>query len=164
MTPIRTTLSVILAVLLCAAAAWAQAQAHIKLVSKAEVEQVSVGTDGNKQVQRQPATKVLPGSRVIFTTEYENTSKQAAENAVITNPMPEHMIYVDGSAEGINTRITFSVDKGKSFAVPTELFLYDSAGRKYPALAKDYTHIRWTMERPLPPGAKGEVSFQAILQ
>jgi uncharacterized repeat protein (TIGR01451 family) len=160
----KITLSVILAALIATAAAWAQDQGHINLTSRAEVEKEVVGSDGQKQIQRLPAAKVIPGTEVIFTTAYENTSGQTAENAVITNPMPAHMIYRQGTAAGAGTRITFSVDQGKTFAPPAELFIYDAAGRKYPAEAKDYTHVRWTMEHPLPPGRDGEVSFRAILQ
>jgi hypothetical protein len=35
---------------------------------------------------------------------------------------------------------------------------------KYPARSEDYTHIRWQIRKPLPSGAKGEVSFRAILK
>jgi uncharacterized repeat protein (TIGR01451 family) len=160
----KIILSVMLAALIGAAAAWAQVEGHINLISRAEVEKEVLGPDGSKQLQRVPAAQVIPGTQVIFTTAYENTSDQVAENAVITNPLPEHMLYMEGTALGAHARITFSVDQGNSFAIPSDLFIMDAAGRKYPALAKDYTHVRWTIERPLPPGAVGEVSFRAVLQ
>ncbi len=145
-------------------AAWAQSNGHIQLTSKAEIEKEIVSPEGKKEVRRVPASKVVPGSEVVFTTAYENVSKEKAENAVITNPVPEHMIFSENSARGAGTIITFSIDNGKSFNIPANLIVLDAAGRKFPARAQDYTHIRWEMKDPLPPGAKGEVSFRAILK
>ena len=145
-------------------AGWAQPSGHIELVSVAEIEKEVFSAEGKKELMRVPAAKVVPGSEVIFTTSYKNVSKEKAEKAVITNPMPEHMIYSDNSARGSDTKITFSIDNGKSFNIPAKLFVFDAAGRKFPARPKDYTHIRWEINNPLPSGAKGEVSFRAILK
>jgi uncharacterized repeat protein (TIGR01451 family) len=142
----------------------ALAQGHIELQSVAEVEREVMNEEGKIEIKRLPAGKVVPGTEVIFSQRYQNISKETAENAVITNPMPEHMVYAQGSADGSGTRITFSVDNGKSYNIPAKLFVYDAAGRKYPARPKDYTHIRWTFENPLPSGARGAVSFRAILE
>ena len=146
------------------AASWAQANGHIKLTSAALIEQEVVNEEGKKEMKRVKAAKVVPGSEVIFVTTYENISKEKADKAVITNPVPVHMIYTDGSAQGRGTQITFSIDNGKSFNIPAKLFVFDAAGRKFPAQPKDYTHIRWEMNNPLPSGATGEVSFRAILK
>ena len=152
----------IVAILAAAATAWAQD--HIKLTSVAEMEKAVFNQEGKKEIQRVPATKVVPGSEVIFTSHYENISNETVEKAKITNPVPEHMLYQEGSAQGSGTRITFSVDNGKSYNIPAKLYVFDAAGRQFPAMPKDYTHIRWVFEKPLPPGAKGVVSFRAILK
>jgi hypothetical protein len=144
--------------------AWSQSRGHIVLQSVAEVEQAVMNAEGKKEIKRVPAAKVVPGTEVIFSQRYENIGKQPADNAVITSPIPEHMLYKDGSAQGEGTRITFSVDHGQSYNIPAKLFIFDAAGRKFPARAKDYTHIRWTVIHPLPSGARGEVSFRAILE
>jgi uncharacterized repeat protein (TIGR01451 family) len=149
-------------VLYAASAAWAQGT--ITLKSVAEVEQQVLNEEGQKVVKRMPAAKVLPGSEVIFTTTYENTGDKAADKAFITNPIPQHMVYVADSAQGMGTLITFSIDGGKTFDIPARLFVFDAAGRKFPARIQDYTHIRWTFENPLPSGAKGSVSFRAVLE
>ncbi len=144
--------------------AWAQPNGHIQLTSKAEIEKEAFNSEGKKEVKRVQAAKVVPGTEVIFTTTYKNASQENAENAVITNPVPEHMVYSESSARGSGTKITFSIDNGKSFNIPAKLFVFDAAGRKFPARPKDYTHIRWEMNHPLPSGAMGEVSFRAILK
>ena len=74
------------------------------------------------------------------------------------------MIYTQNSARGKGTKITFSIDGGKTYDAPAKLFIFDASGRKFPARPQDYTHIRWSFGDPLLPGAKGEVSFRAILQ
>ena len=145
-------------------AAWSQAKGHIQLTSVAEIEQEVFNDEGKKVVKRMPATKVMPGTEVIFTTRYENVSQQKAENAVISNPVPEHMLYKAYSASGAGTRITYSIDNGKSFNIPAKLFVYDASGRQFAARPQDYTHIRWEISKPLQPGEKGEVSFRAILK
>lgn len=160
----RVIISAIAAVTILLTAAWAQAQGHIQLKSVAEVEQETLNAAGQKEIQRQPADKVVPGTQVLFTTYYENISKEVAEKTVITNPIPEHMLYSENSAQGAGTRITFSIDGGKTYDTPAKLFVVDSAGRKFPARIQDYTHIRWTFENLLPSGAKGAVSFRAILE
>jgi len=155
---------VILTLVLLSLPAAALAQGHIRLQSVAEVEKTIVNAAGKTEIERVTASRVVPGTEVIFSQRYENISEQDAENAVITNPIPEHMIYKADSARGTGTRIAFSVDDGKSYNIPAKLFVFDAAGRKFPARPKDYTHIRWTFENPLPSGAKGVVSFRAILE
>jgi uncharacterized repeat protein (TIGR01451 family) len=156
---VLTTIGVLMA---ATAVAWAQG--HIKLTSVAQIEKEVFNEEGKKVVKRVPAEKVIPGTEVIFTTHYENISKDVAENAVITNPVPQHMIYQDGSARGGGAVITYSVDGGKTYDTPAKLFVFDKAGRKFAARPQDYTHIRWTFDTPLPSGAKGDVSFRAVLE
>lgn len=143
-------------------------QAHsndqIKWVSVAEVEKQIIDKEGKKAVKREPAVKVRPGTEVIFTTTYQNTGNEAAQKVVITNPIPDHLIYMENSAIGLMARITFSVDKGKSFHAPSQLFIFDASGRKFPANPQYYTHIRWEIQKVLPPGGVGTVSFRAVLR
>jgi uncharacterized repeat protein (TIGR01451 family) len=158
----KTTISIMLALLLLSAAAWAQQKSPIELKSLAEVDVTVTNAKGEKEVKRVEAAKatVVPGDVVIFTNQYANTGDKPATDVVIRNAVPEHMIYVDGSAEGKGTRIEFSVDKGKTYGAPDKLTVTDAKGAKRKAAAQDYNNIRWTVEK-LPPGAKGSVSFRA---
>ena len=88
MQPKRAFIPGIVIVLVALTAVWAHAQGQIQLTSVAEVEVERFNQEGKKEVQRVKASKVLPGNEVIFTTLYENTGKEAAENAVITNRCP----------------------------------------------------------------------------
>ena len=161
----RGVIAAMVGLLVTLTASWACAQqGHIQLKSVAEVEKEVVSQDGKRELQRMPAATVVPGDEIIFTTMYENIGPKRAENAVITNPIPEHMLYQEGSAEGEGTRVAFSVDGGKAYDLPGNLFVFDASGRKFPARTQDYTHIRWTFENPLPSGTKGKVRFRAVLK
>lgn len=137
-------------------------QGSIELRSTAETEVVTVNAKGEKEVKRVDAAraKVVPGDTVIFTTHYKNAGKEPAGNVVITNPIPEHTVYVDRSAEGAGTRIDFSVNNGRSYASPGNLTVAGPDGKTRPAKPSDYTHVRWTLNKPLQPGGKGSVSFR----
>ena len=155
----------IAAFLLLPAPAPAQKKAGIVLTSVSEVEVVKQNAEGKKEVKRVDAAKaaVVPGDTVIFTVSYANTDPKPADRVIVINPVPEHMTYLNNSAEGTGTVIDFSVDGGKTYAAPGKLTV-TANGRQRPVTAADYTHIRWTLSKPLAPGGKGSVSFKAMLK
>jgi uncharacterized repeat protein (TIGR01451 family) len=162
----KTVLGILCALLLLPVAALAQQQGSIELKSTAQAEVVETNKKGEKQVKRVEVSKakVVPGDVVVFTTTYKNVGKQPADKVTIMNPVPEHMLYVDQSAEGKGMKIEFSVDKGKSYGSPNTLMVIDALGNKQQATILDYTNIRWIAVKPLAPGGKGTVSFKAKLK
>jgi uncharacterized repeat protein (TIGR01451 family) len=161
----RTVIVIAFALLLLPAAARAQ-QGSIQLKSVAEVEVTETNAKGVNVVKRVDAAKgkVVPGDVVIFTTMYTNIGKQPADKVMVTNPVPEHMNYLDKSAEGKGTKIDFSVDKAKTYGTPDKLMVTDAQGKTRKAGPADYTTIRWIVVKPVPPGGTGSVSFRAKLQ
>jgi len=151
--------------LLLQAPAPAQQKGSIVLTSVSEVEVVKLNAEGKKEVKRVDAAKaaVVPGDTVIFTVSYANTDTRPADRVVVINPVPRHVTYLDRSAEGKGTTIEFSVDGGKTYAAPGKLTV-TTAGKQRPAIAADYTHIRWVLVKPLAPGGQGSVSFRATLK
>ncbi len=143
---------------------WAQKKGDIELRAVAEMEIEDFNSEGKKEIKRVPAAKVIPGGEVIYTIYYTNRGQNPTDKVVITNPLPEHMLYKDNSASGDGTAIVFSVDNGKSFDTPENLKIQDDRGREFPATASDYTHIRWVLLSSLPLNAKGQVGFRAILE
>jgi len=154
------------------------AQASVGLSMKAEKEIVVTDDNGGKTTKRigvavldehgdksthSIEAAVVPGDEVVYTIDYTNQSKDVTTDVVITNPIPEHMNYEDGSAKGANSRIEFSTD-GKHFAAPEKLTVSTADGGSRPARAEDYTHVRWTLTAPLAPGKGGQVSYRAVLQ
>ena len=157
-------LSILIMIMAGPFSALAQEKGTIELKSIAEVEKEDFNAEGQKVVMRVPATKVVPGDEVIYTNTYTNVGKEAASKVVITNPIPEHMQYVNASATGADMAITFSIDKGNTYDEPASLMKTQADGTKQLAKPVDYTHIRWVRQKALDPGEKGEVSFRARLQ
>ena len=149
--------------LLLSGSALAQ-QRTIQLEHKAEQWESVTDDSGIEQPRLIEAARVLPGEEVLFTVTYTNVGDQAAEDVVITNPVPEHMSYVNSSATGDNTSVAFSVDGGETFAAPQNLRITDDLGVERPAAAKDYSHIRWVVDSDLTAGGSGTVQFAAVVE
>lgn len=137
---------------------------NIRFQSKAEIEVPQVDERGEEVLVRKPATLVVPGDIVIYTNSFSNEGSEAAENLVITNPVPEQMEFLAGSALPETDVITYSIDSGQTYATPDQLFITAADGSKRKAEAKDYTHIRWKVQDPLPAGETGQVEFRARLK
>ena len=137
---------------------------HIKLQTLGFQEKVTVAKDGTKHTDIVPADHVLPGTEVIWNINYEIIGNQPVTDAVITDPVPQNMEYVAGSAVGEKAEITYSVDGGKTFDAPEKLQVRNPDGSMRTALPKEYTTVRWVLKGTLPSGAKGTVTFHAILQ
>lgn len=140
---------------------------NLKLVNNAEMDIKEKGKNGEEIVKRVPATKVVPGTEVIYTTIATNEEKVEAANVVITNPVPDHMVYVAGSAissaMGSATKITYSID-GTNFDVPEKLEVIEEDGTVRKATAEDYKAIRWLCNFSIKPQGKVTVSFRARLK
>jgi len=159
----KTVVILMTALLLAPALAPAQQKGGVELRSVAEVDVAQKNEKGEKVVKRVEASKanVVPGDTVIYTVTYLNSGDDPATDVVIKNPVPEHMVYLDKSAEGAGTRIDFSVDHGKSFGPADTLQVKGARGKERQGTAADITHIRWVLEQPLEKGSKGSVSFRA---
>lgn len=153
------------AILLAGNTAATQAQT-VELVTKAERE-IEIVEKGVKLKKIGPPEKVVPGDEVIYTVTYTNKTGKPADNVSVTNPVPAHTRYRDGSAAGEGATITFSVDGGKSFAASDKLTvaIKDKGGNDIvrPAVAADYTHIRWQLKQSVAPGQSGTVRFRAVV-
>ncbi len=148
--------------LLLSGSALAQ-QGTIQLEHKAEQWESVTDDNGIEQTRLVEAAGVVPGEEVLFTVTYTNVGGQAAEAVVITNPVPDHMSYVNNSATGDNTSITFSVDGGETFGAPQDLLVTDALGAETQAAAKDYSHIRWVVDGDVAAGGSGTVKFTAVV-
>lgn len=117
-----------------------------------------ISKDGSEQDQWQTPDKLLPGERVGYQIEVNNKGTEPAADIIIENPIPEHTNYVQDSAKGLNARIEFSVNNGKTFALPSQLFM-EKDGQRVQAEAADYTQVRWILDKPLTAGASSTVQY-----
>jgi uncharacterized repeat protein (TIGR01451 family) len=154
------SLLTVLFVLLLSVAAFAKPIISVNM--KAEKE-----TTVNKVTKKVAADKVNPGEVIFYTINYVNSGNEEATNAVLEDPIPKGTVYIPGSAFGVNTEITFSIDGGKTFKKPSLLtYEFKSPGgkmEKRTASAEQYTHIRWIVNT-IPAGGKGQVGFQVRMK
>lgn len=141
----------------------AQERGSILLQNVAEKEELFIDNSGVERARLVPVATALPGDEITYTITFTNVGAEPVERVVITNPVPKYMSYVDRSAVGAGSTITFSVDGGVSYASPQELFVADGEGNQRPAQAEDYTHIRWQLLNNAEPGSKGFARFSAVL-
>jgi uncharacterized repeat protein (TIGR01451 family) len=139
----------------------------VQLVNVVQKE-VEVEEAGKKVRKLVEPGKVVPGDEVVYTVSYVNKGARPAERVTVVNPVPQHTKFRAGSAEGANTEIAYSVDGGKTYAAPDKLIVAsrDAKGGPIsrPAVAADFTHVRWTLKEPLAPGASGYVRFRTVIQ
>lgn len=152
-----------LPLLLASAVALAQQPGTLRVTQVAETETTVTAADGSKQTKLVPAARVAPGGEVVYTVKFENVGRQAANDVVVTNPVPEHTRYVANSAGGPGTAVTYSVDGGKTFGAPAALQVGADGGTRA-ANAADYTHIQFRLTNPLPPGQVAYARFRTVVK
>jgi uncharacterized repeat protein (TIGR01451 family) len=151
-----------IAVIACAFSAQVYAQTDCVVAkTTGEVEKEVVDAKGQKSKVLAPANTVIPGTEVVWTVTASNNCKQARDNFVISNPVPEHMTLVMGSVFGAGSDITYSLD-GKTFAAADKLTVTEN-GATRPARAEEIKHIRWEFKSSLQPGASAIGRFRAVL-
>jgi len=138
-----------------------QLMAQIEVSAVAEIEVTEVNAQGEKIVKRTAASSVVPGTEVIYTITAKNNGTVPADHIVVTNPVPEQTVYVDGSASGSDTDIAFSVDGGNTYDKAEKLTIEDADGNPRAARAEDYTHVRWTLQSNLEPDQEAPVWYRA---
>lgn len=152
-----------IALIALSAVAAAEGQAHLAVQTTVQKEQMVVNENGEAETRLVPAEVVVPGESVIYTITFKNVSAEPADNVVITNPIAEDLMYVEGSAFGPGMDLLFSVDGGVTFAAADELSVIES-GEVRGAEPGDFTHVRWVLKNDLEVGAQGMARFAAVLE
>lgn len=153
---------VTLAVLSLAAHAHAQEQGYLNVQTIVQKQEVIVNDAGETETRLVAADTVVPGERVVYTNTFRNIGDEPADGVIITNPIDDNLTYVDGSAFGPGMDIQFSVDGGVVFASADDLTVTEG-GVERPAVAEDFTHVRWVMQSELAVGAQGMARFTAVV-
>ncbi len=106
---------------------------------------------------------VQPGDLLLYTIQGENKGRKAAKNLVVSQPIPQGMVYELNSAQSYNgAEITFSIDNGKTFvAKPTIEEILPNGEIKYKEAPADaYTNIRWKFNGSINPEGKTTATYQ----
>ena len=133
----------------------------ISIRAIAEV-QVKASQPGREVTKLVPADRVVPGDQLIYTLEVRNTRLTTAPAPTVTFAVPAHMSYVADSAVGPGAKVCFSVDGGKSFDTPENLTIASKDGGIRPAVAGDYTHLRWQLKNNLKANSVAFLRFRAL--
>ncbi len=129
-----------------------------------EDEQGNVNTEW---LELPPPASVQPGDILRYTIAAENQTDQAIANFILTQPIPDPVIYLpDSSTIDIDAEITYSIDNSTTFVErPTvEVTLENGQVETKPAPPDAYTHIRWTLANPLPPATVVTGQFEVQVQ
>ena len=130
----------------------AQEKGCIELKTTAQTEQVTVGADGQRQSTLVPAATVTPGTEVIWTVTATNVCGKPAGDVAIDSPVPEHMVFIAGSAVAAAFTVSYSID-GARYGSPEALNVREADGSTRPARPEEYRHVRYAMRAALAPGA-----------
>lgn len=110
---------------------------------------------------------VVPGDVLRYVVMGTNTGGEAARNLEVTQPIPQQMVYVMGSATSSNNaKITYSINNGETFVEnPTiEVEQDDGTVVEKPAPASAYTHIRWQFDEAIAPKEDLEAMYQVEVE
>ncbi len=128
----------------------------------AQKEEVVTGSDGETETRLVEPETVVPGDKVVYTITFTNVGAETATDVVITNPIDPNLTYIRSSAFGAGMTIEFSADDGQTWGGAGELTVTDADGERT-AEPGDYTHLRWTLDGSLEPGATGVARFSATV-
>jgi len=142
-------------------------QQPVQLLLSAELKQVKKDNSGKEIITWNPLpnnAQVLPQSILRYTVTAQNNTSRNMRNLIVSQPVPEGMVYVLGTATKPELRggkVDFSIDGGKTFTERPVIRVREN-GRvvEKPAPAEAYTHVRWNFGETLPANSKVLVSYQ----
>jgi uncharacterized repeat protein (TIGR01451 family) len=144
--------------------ALAQDPVPVQTALIAEIRETFDVGDGRQMQRLVPASVIEQGEVVFYTVQIRNPTALPARDLAIVQRLPANTTYVPRSASGPSVDITFSVDGGRTFLREKELVVVTPEGTSRPAVAADYTHIRWQLHNVLAPGAMALARFQAVFR
>jgi uncharacterized repeat protein (TIGR01451 family) len=109
---------------------------------------------------------VLPGDVLQYQLRFTNQGQGDVRGVVFTNPVPAGLRYVDRSAgaDRQDVAVEYSTDGGKTYAAtPMVTEVVDGKRVQRPASPEQYTHVRWTVQGSIAPGATVTAEFRAEL-
>ena len=149
--------------LLALALSASPALAEVVAEQAVEQEIVKKAADGSVKLERVAATVVAPGDEVIYSIRFNNNGAEPAGDIVMVMPVPEEITYVEGSAAGRPSKITFSADGGNTYLTRGRLTVKEE-GVERAATGAEITHIKWTIDEPLAPEARAEVFYRGVVK
>ena len=149
---------------LAAAPAPDTAPPRLEVTVAVQREVTRVDVNGRSQVVLEPVKTANPGDVLVYRLRATNVGLAPAREARIEDPIPAGTVLVPDS---VGKNVHASLDGGKTWqAFPATVPRKRDDGQveRVPAPANAYTHLRWVLEQPLPPGGSTEVGFKVQVQ
>jgi len=138
-------------------------QANVTISSTSLQEVTKVTATGEKIKEWAKTEKVVPGTVVRYVNTLVNSGATTATKLLVKNPIPDNMEYIAGSAACQEAcSLSYSIDGGKSFKSPSELYIGVGESRHL-AKPSEYTDIRWVLDS-LSANAQSFVEYRARLK
>jgi len=146
---------------------WAQAEQPEITIRIDVAKEARQFKDNRWIVQRVPAVTTKRDDILVYTITYTNEGQSPAIDAVIVDPIPTGTIYILNSATGKNADISCSIDGARYFQPPPAKVTVrnpDGTTEEKIAPPEQYTHLRWTIRKPVLPGESGELGFKVMVR
>ena len=108
----------------------------------------------------------LPGDTIRYTITASNVGDGLMTEPEIVDPIPAGVTYVEASAAGNNSEISYSMNQGKSYSPwPLTYTVRNSKGIlvKRKAAPEMITHIKWNITKNLNPGKATTMEFLVVV-
>jgi len=131
------------------------------------MKEVRTVRDGKWTVDRVPVQSTQPGDILVYALTYSNSGETVARDVSVVDPLPGGTEYILDSAEVDDAEVLYSIDGGFSYQRPPityEARKEDGTEETVAAPPHMYTHIKWLILSPIPPGASGRLSFKVKVQ
>ncbi|MFA6617547.1 MAG: hypothetical protein WCT23_00560 [Candidatus Neomarinimicrobiota bacterium] len=158
----RITVLLLLLVVVFGAVAFAQGIPKLEL--KVSEEKMNM-SQAEKMGRQEIAYK--PGDVIKYTLWAQNVGTGVMTEPVITNPIPDNVVYKANSAKGRQTKIVFSIDGGKTYqSWPPQYKVKDKNGKTVvkAATPEMITHVQWQLARSLNPKESKKLEFEVTVK
>jgi len=124
------------------------------LAAHQEIEKrvLTIDETGEERVEFVRAVTISPGDTLRYTLHYNNQGDEPAEAVTLTMPVPEQTDFLEVSVPLNSIDVSYSYNGGDTYV-----------SSPHAEEGMDPTHIRWMFTESVAAGAKGRVSFTAIL-
>lgn len=131
----------------------------VKLSGDVKAVEVVTNDAGEETIKLVEPKTIIPGTRLVFGTDYSNAGDEEVTNFNVTNPLPTQVRL----APDADPALTVSVDGGKSWGTLDQLSVTDENGETRAASHADVTHVRWTLAS-IAPGESGRLEYPGIIR
>ncbi len=153
------TLSMAIGLVPLANPALAQTPQPVALSSTVFVEKVSNDLNGGERRILATPGQLGQGDKLVFVLRYRNAGPTPVSRFSVVNPVPQS-VRVDTARQDMQV----SVDGGRNWGRLDALTIRTPLGGTRRAIADDITHVRWTVNNPVSPGAGGQIAYRGVVR